>query len=103
VVVATATTRRIIKVAPAAMKKIRGETMVEAAFPCKEDVDVYVDVVEIHLDSATTLSAKYARKNATPHTPASGAMRTTTTTMNMTRKKSTPPMVWIPIGILTPG
>jgi hypothetical protein len=88
---------------PRGREEERGETVVEAAVPHKEDADkdADMDVVEIHLDSATTSSAKYARKKATPHTPAGGAMRIMTTTT--TRKKLTQPMVWIPIGILTPG
>jgi hypothetical protein len=73
--------------------------------PHKEDMDedADVDVVEIHLDSATTSSAKFARKKATPRTPVGGVMRTTTTTTTTTTRKLMLPMVWIPIGIPTPG
>jgi hypothetical protein len=79
-VVAAATTRRINKVVLAAVMKIRDETEVEVAAPRKEDMDaeVEVDVVEIHLDSATTSSARYARKKATPHTPLRGNSRSET-------------------------
>ncbi|KAK1668456.1 hypothetical protein QYE76_056615 [Lolium multiflorum] len=71
--------------------------------PHKEDMAV--DVVVDHHDSAmtgsaTTSSAKYAREKAMPRPHAGGTTQTETTT---TTKKSTLPMVWIPIGIPTLG
>jgi hypothetical protein len=92
-------------VAPVSVKKIEGGTAVVNAVPHKEDMAVDVDVVVDHHDSATTgsattSSAKYARKKAMPRPHAGGATRTETTT---TTKKSTLPMVWIPIGIPTLG